>query len=158
MRALLLAVLVLASCGAPPASRQAPDFSLKTLDGKIATLAELRGKPVLLNFWATWCESCKEEMPALEALHKKLGGKAALLGASMDSDFSKDVPPFARKYGLTFPLIGADDKTMRAYAVRSLPATFLIDAEGRIVRRWLGPLDARAVENDILAQLDRRPR
>ncbi len=157
MRHLLLAVVLLASCGAPPASRSAPDFTLKTLDGKSVTLSALRGKPVLLNFWATWCESCKEEMPALESLHKRLDGKAAVLGASLDSAFAEDVPPFAKRHGLTFPLIDAAGPAAAAYAVRSLPATFLIDAEGRITRRWLGPLDIRAVENDILAQLDRRP-
>ena len=79
-----------------------------------------------------------------------------ILGVSMDED-AKAVPPFARAYGLTFPLLIADKKIVADYQVRSLPTSYLIDADGRVVRRWVGPLDEHAVENDILALLKRRP-
>ena len=74
----------------------------------------------------------------------------------MDEDAAA-VPPFAKKHELTFPLLVFDRQVAADYAVRDLPSTYLIDAEGRIVRRWVGSLDARTVENDILALLQRRP-
>lgn len=158
MNKLLFAVLVLAlaACGAPAGSRQAPDFLLPDLAGKAVSLSSYKGKPVLINFWATWCDSCKEEMPALEKLANGSGGKFAVIGASLDEDPAV-IPPFVKAYGLTFPILLADRKVIAGYAVRGLPTAYLIDAEGRIARRWVGPLDVRAVENDILALLNRRP-
>ena len=147
----------MAACGAPAGSRQAPNFSLNDLSGNAVSLSQQRGKTVLINFWATWCDSCKEETPALQRLHTRLGAAGlVILGVSMDED-AKAVPPFARAYGLTFPLLIADKKIVADYQVRSLPTSYLIDADGRVVRRWVGPLDEHAVENDILALLKRRP-
>jgi len=158
MKRHLIAVLALAlaACGAPAGSRQAPEFVLPDLTGKTVSLTALRGKPVLINFWATWCEPCREEMPALEELSKRAVGRYAVLGVSLDEDAAA-VRAFAKAHKLTFPLMLADRKTSSGYAVRGLPATFLIDAEGRIARRWVGPLDFKAVENDILPLLNRRP-
>jgi peroxiredoxin len=157
MNKYIVAVAVLlAACGSPVGSRQAPAIVLPDPSGKIVSLESFRGKPVLVNFWATWCPSCREEMPALEDLFRRSGEKFSIIGVSLDDD-PKTVPPFARKYGLTFPLPIADRKVALAYAVRDLPATYLIDADGRIVRRWVGALDVRAVENDILALLKRSP-
>ena len=157
MNKIIFAVLVLlAACGSPVESRQAPALVLPDPAGKIVSLASFRGKPVLLNFWATWCPSCREEMPELERLSRRSAGKFSIIGVSLDED-AKTVPPFAKTYGLTFPLPIADRKVVAAYAVRDLPATYLIDAEGRIVRRWVGALDVQAVENDILALLKRSP-
>lgn len=155
---LIVLVAALAACGAPAGSRRAPDFSLADLSGKLVSLSQQRGKPVLVNFWATWCDACKEETPALERLHSRLGNAGlVILGVSMDEDALKAVPPFARAHGLTFPLLIADRKAVADYQVRGLPTSYLIDSDGRVVRRWVGPLDAQAVENDILALLKRRP-
>jgi peroxiredoxin len=157
MNRLVLAVLVLlAACGSPAGSRQAPELVLPDMAGKTVSLASYRGKPVLVNFWATWCPSCREEMPSLEQLSRRSGDRFSVMGVSLDED-AKSVPPFAKKYALTFPLLLADRKVIEAYAVRDLPATYLIDADGRIVRRWVGTLDVQAVENVILALLKRRP-
>ncbi|MEK7388740.1 MAG: TlpA disulfide reductase family protein [Elusimicrobiota bacterium] len=157
-KTLLLGALLLgAGCGGGPGTRQAAEFNLPDLSGKLTALSSFRGKPVLVNFWATWCDSCREEMPDLEALHRRRSPEGfILLGLSIDEDASK-VPPFVQKFGLTFPVLFSDKKTSQSYAVRGLPTAFLIDAEGRVARRWVGPLDARAVENDILALLNRRP-
>ena len=154
----LLAVLLLApaACGAPAGSRQAPAFALPDLAGKTVSLSAYRGKPVLVNFWATWCPSCREEMPALEGLFRRSGGRFSVIGVSLDENLAA-VPPFVKVHGVTFPILIADQKVSADYAVRGLPTAYLIDADGRIARRWVGALDVPAVENDILAVLDRRP-
>lgn len=145
-------LLVLAACGEPAGSRRAPDLVLPDLVGRSVSLESFRGMPVLINFWATWCDTCREEMPHLEALHKRSDGRFAILGVSMDENLAA-VPPFVKEHALTFPILLSDRKVAAAYAVRGLPAAYLIDPEGRIARRWVGAVDAHAVENDILALL-----
>jgi len=149
-------VLGLAACGDPAGSRQAPEFALPDLAGKTVSLASLRGKPALVNFWATWCETCKKEMPDLEALSRRSGGRYSVVGVSMDENLAA-VAPFVKEHGVTFPILYTDGKVSAAYAVRGLPAAFLIDAEGRIVRRWVGAVDVRSVEEEILSVLGKRP-
>lgn len=158
MNMIKVAVLVLglAACGEPAGSRQAPGFALPDLAGKTLSLASLRGKPVLVNFWATWCDTCKKEMPDLEELSRRSGGRYAVIGVSMDENRAA-VPPFVKEHKVTFPILYTDGNVSAAYAVRGLPAAFLIDAEGRIVRRWVGAVDVRAVEDEMLAVLGRRP-
>ena len=159
MTKLTFAVLVLglAACGTPAGSRQAPEFVLPDLAGKTVSLSTFRGKPVLVNFWATWCESCREKMPALEDLYRRRAAEGVvILGVSIDEEASA-VPPFVKEHKLTYPILIADRKAVSDYSVRGLPTSFLIDAEGRITRRWVGALDVRAVENDILALLNRKP-
>jgi peroxiredoxin len=152
---LLTAAAALAACGRPDSGRAAPDFSLRSSDGKTVSLSAQRGHVVLLNFWATWCDSCKEELPALQALERKDGSRFVLLAVSVDDDPSKVVPRFAVRHGLDFPLLYADRATQGAYAVRLLPTTYLIAPDGSIVRRYVGPIDPRAVENDIVSLLKR---
>ena len=156
--ALALAAAALAGCRGGDSTGFATDFALTSPDGKVVTLSGQKGHVVVLNFWATWCESCKDEIPDLKALAaaSKAGG-FELLSVSVDDEPAKAVPPFAAKNGLSYPLLYADRRTLDAYAVRMLPTTFLIGADGSIVRRYVGPLDARNVENDILSLLKRRP-
>lgn len=148
--------LGLAACGGPAGSRQAPEFSLQDLAGKSVSLASFRGKPVLVNFWATWCHTCKEEMPDLEKFSRRSGGRYSVIGISMDENLAA-VPPFVKEHMVTFPILYSDRTVSAAYAVRGLPAAFLIDGEGRIVRRWVGAVDVRAVENELLGLLDKKP-
>lgn len=159
MKSFLFAALAMTmiACGAPAGSRMAPTLVLRGLDGKPADFAAYRGKPVLVNFWATWCPTCREEMPALQEMYGRNVGKFALIGVSLDDEPAKVVPPFAQANKITFPLFVSDRPSLNEWAVRGLPTTFLLDADGRIVKRWMGGLDASAVENDILALLNRRP-
>lgn len=155
--ALFLSLLALAACS-DTGSRAAPELSLPSLSGGTVTLAQQRGKVVLLNFWATWCGSCKEELPALNSIDAKLKGRPfILLSVSLDEDAARVVPPFAARHGVKYPVLAADMAVLSRWGVRGLPATFLIGPDGGIVKRWLGPIDAATVENDILALLDRRP-
>ncbi|HXT01204.1 MAG TPA: TlpA disulfide reductase family protein [Elusimicrobiota bacterium] len=153
----VLAASALSGCGAVE-SNSAPDFSLASRDGGTVTLSGQKGRVVLVNFWATWCASCREELPLLQALQRSRGGdRFELLAVSVDDDPAKAVPPFAARRKLDFPILYGDRKTMDEYAVRELPTSYLIGPDGSIVRRYVGPLDARLVENDILSLLNRRP-
>lgn len=151
-----LLVAPLAACGGGDGSRAAPDFALKDPAGRTVALSAQKGRIVLLNFWATWCDSCRVEFPALEDLQRRAGDRYVLLAVSVDDDPAKAVPPFVKSHGLSFPIAYGDQATLRAYAVSTLPTTYLIGPDGAIARRYVGPLDEAAVENDILALL-RRP-
>ena len=154
----LLCAAALCACGGPDASGVAPDFSLASRDGGTVTLSGQKGRVVLLNFWATWCDSCKEELPVLQDIQRaRAGDRFALLAVSVDDDPAKVVPPFAAAHDMAYPILYADRRTQDAYAVRMLPTSYLIAPDGTIARRYVGPLDARAVENDILSLLNRRP-
>ena len=153
----LLAAASLCACGGG-ASDRAPDFLLAAQGGGTVALSAQKGRVVLLNFWATWCDSCRDELPILRELqHARIGGRFELLAVNVDDDPARVVPPFAARHRMNFPILYADRRTMDAYAVRRLPTSFLIAPDGTIARRYVGPLDARAVENDILALLNRRP-
>lgn len=154
---LLAAAASLAACGGGGADRAAPDFTLPSVSGKPVSLSGQKGHVVLLNFWATWCDSCKEELPSLRALEKRDGGRFVLLAVSVDDAPAKTVPPFAAAHGLDFPILYADRAVVDAYAVRALPTSYLIAPDGTIVRRYVGPIDPDAVENDIVSLLKRRP-
>lgn len=122
----------------------APDFTLATLDGKFVQLSSMRGKPVVLNFWATWCPPCRAEMPELEKLWQDYHrGEVVLLG--MDQGESAEaVDQFAREVvGVSFPLVlDTRQKVGAQYGVRALPTTFFIDAQGRIQDIKVGgPMD-----------------
>ena len=132
-------------------SRTAPDFRLADLSGRTVALSDYRGRVVMLNFWASWCDSCKAEMPALNALYLRQRDEGfELLAPSVDVNGRKAVMLFTANFEPAFPVLLADAKTSDAYGVRDLPTTFLIGPDGRIARRYLGPIDPKAVENDIL--------
>ncbi len=154
--AALAAVVALTACARPAPDNAAPDFSLTSPAGSPVSLSQQRGKVVLLNFWATWCDSCRAELPALRALAKDSRGRFVVLAVSVDDDPARVVPPFLAREKLDFPVAYADPAVLDAYAVRDLPTTFLIGPDGAIRGRYVGPLDASSVENDIL-QLLRRP-
>jgi len=119
----------------------APAFSLPRLgDGTPLDLTRLRGRVVLLNFWATWCKPCEDEMPAMERLYRRLQGSGfELLAVSVDSD-SEEVERFRERLGLSFPiLLDPEQRVAGAYQTFRFPESLLIDAEGVIVERYVGP-------------------
>ena len=121
----------------------APDFTLSTPSGASLSLAELRGKVVLLNFWATWCVPCRKEMPAIEALYQRYKERGLeVVAISLDKVAAAPVEAFVKEMGVTYR-VGLDPSwaTARAYGVRGLPATFLLDRAGNVVLRELGERD-----------------
>ena len=129
----------------------APDFELRTLDGRIVKLSDYRGQAVLLNFWATWCSPCKIEMPWFVDVQKQYGKDGlVVLGVAMDDTDSAKIAEFAHEMGVNYPVLLGTDKVSDDYGdVRSLPTTFYIDRNGMIVAKAVGLLGREEVENDV---------
>ncbi|WP_448659819.1 TlpA family protein disulfide reductase [Sphingomonas sp. CJ99] len=125
----------------------APDFAFTGPDGKPTTLAAFRGKPVLVNLWATWCAPCVAEMPTLDALAKREAGKLAVLTISQDMDGADKVNPYLAKAKLAnLPPYLDPDLRFSVGLNASLPTTLLYDAEGKEVWRFVGPMDWSGAE------------
>jgi peroxiredoxin len=116
-------------------------FTAATPDGGGVRLAELAGRVVLLNFWATWCEPCREEMPAMERLARAYGPRGlVVLALSVDRDAASVVPSFLRRHGLTFRVgLDPDQAIARLYRVWALPSTFILDRTGAPLFAAQGP-------------------
>lgn len=152
---LVLALFWIAISRVPPAARlerasvaaqkgfAAPDFSLQSTGGEIITLSNLRGRPVILNFWASWCPPCRAEMPTLQALSERYGAEFVLLGINASTqDTLPNAYQMIAEMNLTFPiLLDTEGAAAAAYRVLSLPTTFFIDRQG-IIREVVigGPL------------------
>ncbi|MFP3919059.1 TlpA disulfide reductase family protein [Lysinibacillus telephonicus] len=129
----------------------APDFTLKTLSGESYTLSDLKGKKVILNFWATWCPPCKEEMPHLQEYYEKYAEEenVEIIGVNLTyTDGSREtIQHFIDSYELTFPiLLMEEDKLSSTYQVLTIPSTFMIDSKGRIQHHIVGPLNQKALK------------
>ncbi len=136
MRTLLaagLAVCAGVSGGAATPSAVAPDFTLRTADGRNLRLQELRGQVVMVNFWASWCAPCRVEMPHLNKLSDKYRSSGfTLLGVNVDED-PRNAASAAAKMGVRFPvLLDADKRVVKLYDVATMPSTVLIDRDGRM--------------------------
>ena len=120
----------------------APDFTLETLDGEQVSLSDLRGKVVLVNIWATWCNPCREEMPYMERQYQNLKDKPfEILAVSQDRLGETEVEPFVKEYELTFPiLLDPDKKVGSLFQSSKFPESFIIGKDGVIVERVVGQL------------------
>jgi peroxiredoxin len=127
---------------------KAPDFALPGLDGKMVKLADQKGKVVFLNIWATWCPPCVDEMPVMEKLHQQLKGEDfEILAVSIDKKGIEAVLPFMEKHNLSFTaLIDSKESLKYKYQTRGVPETFIIDRNGIIVEKVIGPRDWAAPE------------
>jgi peroxiredoxin len=127
----------------PKVGAMAPDFSLPAQDGKSVALSSYRGKTVLLNFWATWCGPCQQEMPSLEALYQRFKNRGfVIVGVSLDEEGWPVVQEFLQRVPVTFPLLlDAVQSVSDTYQIFRIPETYLIDAEGKIVDKFVGPQD-----------------
>jgi cytochrome c biogenesis protein CcmG/thiol:disulfide interchange protein DsbE len=151
---LLLALLVwkLAQGSGKEAAvgKAAPDFTLKRIDEPgTLQLASLRGKVVVLNFWASWCYPCKQEAPALAAAAKRWPGQVVVLGVDVN-DFAGDARKFASKYGLDYPLVHDNHNvTSPKYGLTGLPETFFIDRNGKLVGHVAAAIDAADLRDGV---------
>ena len=134
-----------------PPGTPAPDFARLDLSGKPVSLAAWRGKPVLVDFWASWCAPCIAEIPHLIALQKKLDGRLKIVGISMDDDraSARDV---ATRYPFNYPLAMGDAALGKRYGeVLGLPALFLIGRDGRVLKSWRGEIAPALLAKDVEA-------
>jgi len=140
-------------------SKVAPDFSLESLDGKTLRLSDLRGKAVLLNFWATWCDPCKIEMPWFVDLQKQYGSQGLqIVGVAMDDGSKEDISKFAKDMGVNYPiLIGKEAVGDQYGGVPALPESFLISRDGKIVDTIIGLKGKAEIEDAIKKALDTQP-
>ena len=129
----------------------APDFELPTLDGRKVKLSDFRGQGVLLNFWATWCQPCKIEMPWFVDMQKQYGKDGlVVLGVAMDDTESAKIAEFAHEMGVNYLVLLGTDQVSDDYGdVRSLPTTFYIDRSGTIVAKAVGLLGRQEIEDDV---------
>jgi peroxiredoxin len=144
---LLYACTLTASVQAAPAlvpwsGAAAPALSLRDVDGRVHALKAYRGKVVLINFWATWCEPCRQEMPSIQRLRDRLSGKGfAVLAVSVDEPDAR-VRQFVKQTGLDLTVVMDPGKTVtRNWGVRYLPVSFIVGADGRIRYRVVGDID-----------------
>jgi cytochrome c biogenesis protein CcmG, thiol:disulfide interchange protein DsbE len=154
-------VWVFAGRGAQPVlppigevNKPAPDFALPGLDGRDVRLSDYRGKVVLVNFWGTWCEPCKEETPALQAAYQTFGDQGlVIIGIDLanqertGAEGADDVRAFAARYGVTYPIaLDVEGEVARAFQIYPIPTSFFIDPNGAIRYVRAGPIDTREIE------------
>ena len=129
----------------------APDFTLQSLDGKDVRLSDLRGKAVLLNFWATWCGPCKIETPWLVELQNKYGSQGLqVVGVAMDDSGKDEIAKFAKDMGVNYPVLLGKEAVGDAYGgVPALPESFFIGRDGKIVDKIIGLKGKGEIEDSI---------
>lgn len=154
IRFLILAgclALFITACGEKPAAtvgNPAPDFDTLDLDGKIWSLSKLKGKVVFINFWATWCSPCREEMPSMQRLYTKLPKDKFEMIALFNNDKKPAVRKFVSQLGLTFPILSDEHNFAGTkYGLTGLPETFIVDKQGVIREKIIGPAKWDSPEN-----------
>jgi len=139
----------------------APDFVLRDLAGRTYRLSDLRGQVVFLNVWATWCPPCREEMPSMERLYRRLRGTDFhMLAVNVDEGGTDLVRQFVEQVGITFPvLLDPRGGVPQRYGVTGFPETFIIDRRGQVVHHTIGPedWDSQAVSQYLARLLDNHP-
>jgi peroxiredoxin len=160
LRKLLLITLALLLIAVPSAAvhrvqigKPAPDFSLPSLGGKKVSLSEFKGKAVFLNFWATWCPPCKEEMPSMEKVYREQKGRGfEILAVSIDKG-TTEIEAFKKEHGLTFTILHDPEmKVAAVYELAFVPTTYLIDRSGNVVHRETQYRDWADVESRKLLE------
>lgn len=138
-----------------PVLGPAPAWSLTDLEGKPVGAETLKGKVVVVDFWATWCGPCVHEIPGYVALQKKYAEKGlVIVGVSVDQRGEAAVKPFAKKMNINYPLAMATPEIVAAFGdLQSIPTTFLIDREGKIRHRKMGAMDSEAYEKLLVPLL-----
>jgi cytochrome c biogenesis protein CcmG/thiol:disulfide interchange protein DsbE len=130
---------------------KAPDFALKSIDGKTVKLSDYKGKIVIIDFWATWCPPCRRGIPDLVAIQKEYKDNVVIIGISLDREKTiKDVPGFAKNYGINYPIVYGDDSVVISYGgIQSIPTSFVVDKKGNVVDMHVGLVSKDTFVNKI---------
>ena len=155
----ILAIAMLAICAAAPASAEllkpaarkpANGFSLPGRDSKPVKLSALKGKVVLLDFWATWCAGCKVEIPWFIEFDKAYRAQGlAAVGVAMDDDGFKTIEPYLKTHPIPYTIVAGDFDAAGPYGINALPVTVLIDRAGRVAARHVGVVDKKMFEAEL---------
>lgn len=121
-------------------AQKAPNFKLKAQDGKVVELAKLRGKVVVVNFWATWCGPCRKEIPGMLEVYKQYKDKGLeIVGISLDQEGWEVVKPYVERSKMNYPVVVGDGELAEAYGgIDAIPATFIIDKKGNLAKKHIG--------------------
>lgn len=129
---------------------KAPDFTLADMDGKSVSLSDYEGKVIILNFWATWCAPCREEIPGFIELQTKYNEDLVILGISVDQDGPTVVPRFAERFGINYPVLYANSKVVSDYGgITGIPTSFVLDRDLVIQRLYVGYRPSFVFERDV---------
>lgn len=127
----------------------APTFTLTALDGAKVRSASLKGQPVVLNFWATWCQNCRREIPELKNLASD--PKVKVVGIALDEQEPEAVKPFVADHGINYTVLLGDEQTFQRFGGVNIPYTLVLDASGRIAKIYRGVATKEELENDLRA-------
>ena len=136
---------------APIAGHPAPEFELVSTDGEMIRLSDFRGKPVILNFWATWCGPCRAEFPEFQQAAVDNADRLVMIGINNTSaDQADQIPGFLEEFGITFPIVlDEDGEAIKTYRILGLPTTIFVDSNGIINEVFTGPLNKAYIESKI---------
>lgn len=142
---ILALFLAMTMPAAAQVGKQAPPFSLENTEGKTVKLEDLKGKVIVLNFWATWCPPCRAEIPDFIKVYDKYKSKGVeILGVSLDHKGWEVVRPFVKSNKINYPVLLGDQRIAQAYGnIRSIPTTFIIDRKGKVVDQHVGAMSEK---------------
>jgi peroxiredoxin len=152
----VLAVFLFTACAAQPEKRQkAPNFSLQTQNGKVIELSKLKGKVVLVNFWATWCPPCRAEIPDFIEVYNMYKSKGfEIVGIALDEEGWSKVAPYIEKVKMNYPVVLGSAKVVQQYGgIEGIPTTFIIDKNGYIADSQVGLLSKELLEKALKSLL-----
>ena len=148
--------LIVLACTVFPAhaeepARTAPAFAVRSVEGKALKLSDFKGRPVVIDFWATWCKPCRAAMPHLEVVQKRYETNGlVIMGLSVDEEEPAAVKKYVQQLGVSFRIAMADEKVLDLYGpVRSIPTTFFINRQGEVVRRVVGYIDEETLDGYV---------
>jgi len=135
------------------APEKAPDFTLKTIDGKTVKLSSFKGKVVILDFWATWCGPCRKGIPDLIEIQKAYPKDVVILGISLDKETAKDVAPFVKNNKINYSIAMFTEDVIKNYGgINAIPTSFVIDRKGNIAEKFVG-LQPKSTYTDLINKL-----